>query len=377
MSAVTGNETDAEKIARLSGEVFTLKNQLKDSEANCNRIIAASQRGDKVDVLQLELSVTKLEDEKTALGMAAANAEAELENMKKGIKGYQTECREVEQALGQSLGYPWYRDDQKNFPNTTDDDGVCVGEHTPSTIAMEAGRTITELKQKVKTLEETMIHPDAMDALQTSLDEAREAQISLFDLDYPPRASQGAPRHEVEDILTADTVNFWIRRIDQLTADNQELQTMLDNRNSEMQANGERMNAFRETASEANRQATWRAQQISRVENLLQWGLRKIIMHTQTPITGYDVDRANNIFRHVFPHHAQEFRTNSNRVRSMRVPSPTVQGERINIAMPTRAWGAGGGEVGGRNDTADAMGYAVAAASQPPAYPPPNARLGR
>lgn len=62
------------------------------------------------------------------------------------VKGYQTECREVEQILGAALGYPWFKDDPANFPGATEKDGVCVGEHVPSTIAAEAAKTIEKLK---------------------------------------------------------------------------------------------------------------------------------------------------------------------------------------------------------------------------------------
>lgn len=58
------------------------------------------------------------------------------------VRGHQSECDEVEQILGKALGYPWYKDDQKNFPNSTEADGVCVGEHVPSSIAMEAANRI-------------------------------------------------------------------------------------------------------------------------------------------------------------------------------------------------------------------------------------------
>ncbi len=44
---------------------------------------------------------------------------------------------EIEQRCGKALGYPWYKDDQKNFPGTTDADGVCVGEHVAETIVAE------------------------------------------------------------------------------------------------------------------------------------------------------------------------------------------------------------------------------------------------
>jgi hypothetical protein len=45
---------------------------------------------------------------------------------------------EIEQVLGKALGYPWFKDDQRNFPGTTEADGVCVGEHVDITLAMEA-----------------------------------------------------------------------------------------------------------------------------------------------------------------------------------------------------------------------------------------------
>ena len=47
-------------------------------------------------------------------------------------------ANEVEQTLGKALGYPYYSDDQKNFPGTTEADGVCVGDHVPESLLAEA-----------------------------------------------------------------------------------------------------------------------------------------------------------------------------------------------------------------------------------------------
>jgi len=71
----------------------------------------------------------------------------------RATKAYIRTSYEVEQALGKALGYPWYKDDQKNFPGATEADGVCVGEHIAVTIAREAARKITELKARVAELE--------------------------------------------------------------------------------------------------------------------------------------------------------------------------------------------------------------------------------
>jgi hypothetical protein len=54
---------------------------------------------------------------------------------------------EAEQVLGKALGYPWYKDDQTNFTGCTEADGVCTGEHTLVTLAMEASRYIKELEE--------------------------------------------------------------------------------------------------------------------------------------------------------------------------------------------------------------------------------------
>lgn len=66
----------------------------------------------------------------------------------KYAEGLQKELSEVEQILGKALGYPAYADDQKNFPGATEKNGVCVGEHTAATLAMEAADLIRKLSPK-------------------------------------------------------------------------------------------------------------------------------------------------------------------------------------------------------------------------------------
>lgn len=59
----------------------------------------------------------------------------------------------IEQVLGQALGYPWYKDDQKNFPGAEAADGVCVGNHVAETIAMEMADKYTKALARIKELE--------------------------------------------------------------------------------------------------------------------------------------------------------------------------------------------------------------------------------
>jgi hypothetical protein len=51
-------------------------------------------------------------------------------------------CTEVEQVLGKALGYPWYKNDQKNFPGATENEGVCTGEDTPESLLYGAAARI-------------------------------------------------------------------------------------------------------------------------------------------------------------------------------------------------------------------------------------------
>jgi hypothetical protein len=76
-------------------------------------------------------------------GTHIAELEAKVKELKNSIAN---ESFDIEQSLGKALGYPWYKDDPKNFPDATEESGVCVGEHVPASIAAEAARRITELE---------------------------------------------------------------------------------------------------------------------------------------------------------------------------------------------------------------------------------------
>lgn len=65
------------------------------------------------------------------------------------IDKLRAESEEIEQILGKALGYPWFKDDPKNFPKATEADGVCVGVETAWSLAMIAADKIKELQSKV------------------------------------------------------------------------------------------------------------------------------------------------------------------------------------------------------------------------------------
>jgi hypothetical protein len=65
-------------------------------------------------------------------------------------KALAVQNEEICQTLGKALGYPWYKDDQRNFPGATEANGVCVGDHVAETIACEAAKKIGELMVEVE-----------------------------------------------------------------------------------------------------------------------------------------------------------------------------------------------------------------------------------
>jgi len=75
------------------------------------------------------------------------DAEARVRKLEDGMA---RDNDEICQTLGRVLGYPWYKDDQKNFPGATEADGVCVGEHVAASIAAEAARRVRELEEVLK-----------------------------------------------------------------------------------------------------------------------------------------------------------------------------------------------------------------------------------
>jgi hypothetical protein len=62
---------------------------------------------------------------------------AKIKQLELGKKLSMESDNRIEQAIGKVLGYPAYKDDQKNFPNATESNGVCVGDHVAESLVME------------------------------------------------------------------------------------------------------------------------------------------------------------------------------------------------------------------------------------------------
>jgi hypothetical protein len=65
--------------------------------------------------------------------------------LERQIAGYQHHLHKCEQIAGRALGYPWFKDDQANFPGATEADGVCVGDHVGDTIVEELATRLADV----------------------------------------------------------------------------------------------------------------------------------------------------------------------------------------------------------------------------------------
>lgn len=98
---------------------------------------------------EVRRDLVKAEQRIAALEQAAAEQQRELDEARAEVERLRNACAkmngEVCNTLGKALGYPWYKDDQKNFPGATEADGVCWGDHVAESIAVEAANKINAL----------------------------------------------------------------------------------------------------------------------------------------------------------------------------------------------------------------------------------------
>lgn len=100
------------------------------------------------------LNVQQHEAVRDTLIQARDELNAANDRIKRLYDGILKNNQEIEQTCGKVLGYPWFKDDQKNFPGSTENDGVCVGDHVAETIVSELAKRHTEALARIKRLEE-------------------------------------------------------------------------------------------------------------------------------------------------------------------------------------------------------------------------------
>lgn len=109
-------------------------------------------------VMALRIMAAEIQSDDGVTNAALFEASLRLEQLSEKIKrlreGFLQQNQEIEQTCGKVLGYPWFKDDQKNFPSATEKDGVCVGDHVAETIVSELARKYTEALDRIKRLEE-------------------------------------------------------------------------------------------------------------------------------------------------------------------------------------------------------------------------------
>lgn len=130
-------------LVKAYGELSTLRTEvsaLKNDKAYLESVCRRQSKG--IDDQAKEVSALK----------------HELEEARRAATAWHKECDEVGQALGKALGYPWYKDDQLNFPGSNEQDGVCIGEHVAGTIALEAAQRLSTCQDRIARLTEALLY---------------------------------------------------------------------------------------------------------------------------------------------------------------------------------------------------------------------------
>ena len=148
-----GTITAAEhlKPTETAAEVLRIMRETWMADAQSIKIRDQQER-----IKRLEEDLMDAKNKHAALVADVALYEDRGERIKRLEYGIAKQNTEIEQTCGKVLDYPWYKNDQKNFPSSTEVDGVCVGEHIAETIASELARKYTGLKQRIKRLEEAL-----------------------------------------------------------------------------------------------------------------------------------------------------------------------------------------------------------------------------
>lgn len=152
-------ETD---VKRLRGELVALSplcEELRDAKERAEAAeTKAAQLQARLDCVTETNPVGPAVEKYLGQQLAAERqrAEAAEAEIKRIQDVYVAGDHEVEQILGRVLGYPRYCDDQDNFPGALFEDGVCVGEHVPATLAAEAAAALATARTRIAELAEAL-----------------------------------------------------------------------------------------------------------------------------------------------------------------------------------------------------------------------------
>jgi hypothetical protein len=142
---VAGSRLFIQNTAAIALEAAGFRAVAADDEEAARKIVIEYQLDTKIGrAVRLIAAIA------AALTAARAPLVARVAHLERGCS---TQNQEVMQTLGKALGYPWYKDDPKNFPNATEADGICPGEHVAESMAAEAATKITTLVARVEALE--------------------------------------------------------------------------------------------------------------------------------------------------------------------------------------------------------------------------------
>lgn len=153
-------ESTFDELIELFGEDHLVSVLIKEVRKERELLVVAqTEISAAMKVLNPNMPESGIEDAARQVKQVAITAQGIIESLEEELKQLQNRLEQfqrkvqeashnIEQTLGKVLGYPWHKDDLKNFPDATEADGVCVGDHVAESIALEAAHRIETLKKE-------------------------------------------------------------------------------------------------------------------------------------------------------------------------------------------------------------------------------------
>lgn len=117
-------------------------------QARFSRLLDATR-----ELAEAEAAIKQLNDDIDGYSSTVDDQHEELERLTEALTEQRDKWirsdNDICQILGKALKLMWYKDDQKNFPGTTEKDGVCTFDYVLEELAIMAAEHIESLEAEI------------------------------------------------------------------------------------------------------------------------------------------------------------------------------------------------------------------------------------
>lgn len=146
-----------------------------------------------------------------------AKGDTELTTARAEIARLRKACAQqsdaVMQLLGKALGYPWFKDHADLFPGqTTEEHGICPGDHSAESMADEAAQRITTQAAEIARLEAKELAWKENARLYAELFDGANTQLSIARADITQLTHDAGKAQSIPPELSVALVGWWRAR---------------------------------------------------------------------------------------------------------------------------------------------------------------------